>query len=213
MEVEGMNLEKYTEKAQEAVVLAQQWGLRLDHQQVDGEHLALALAEQEEGLIPRLLWVLGINPEDFSKELKRELDKQPKVYGNAASQVYPTRRLNQLLLSAEDRAKELKDDYVSVEHLFLALLIERNGFTAGLLKRYGITKESFLEAVAKVRGNQRVTSQNPEVNYQALEKYGRDLVELARKGKLDPVIGRDAEIRRVIRIFVPKNQEQSCSHW
>ncbi len=201
MEVEGMNLEKYTEKAQEAVVLAQQWGLRLDHQQVDGEHLALALAEQEEGLIPRLLWVLGINPEDFSKELKRELDKQPKVYGNAASQVYPTRRLNQLLLSAEDRAKELKDDYVSVEHLFLALLIERNGFTAGLLKRYGITKESFLEAVAKVRGNQRVTSQNPEVNYQALEKYGRDLVELARKGKLDPVIGRDAEIRRVIRIL------------
>ncbi len=196
-----MNLEKYTEKAQEAVVLAQQWGLRLDHQQVDGEHLALALAEQEEGLIPRLLWVLGINPEDFSKELKRELDKQPKVYGNAASQVYPTRRLNQLLLSAEDRAKELKDDYVSVEHLFLALLIERNGFTAGLLKRYGITKESFLEAVAKVRGNQRVTSQNPEVNYQALEKYGRDLVELARKGKLDPVIGRDAEIRRVIRIL------------
>lgn len=201
MEVEGMNLEKYTEKAQEAVVLAQQWGLRLDHQQVDGEHLALALAEQEEGLIPRLLWVLGINPEDFSKELKRELDKQPKVYGNAASQVYPTRRLNQLLLSAEDRAKELKDDYVSVEHLFLALLIERNGFTAGVLKRYGITKESFLEAVAKVRGNQRVTSQNPEVNYQALEKYGRDLVELARKGKLDPVIGRDAEIRRVIRIL------------
>ena len=196
-----MNLEKYTEKAQEAVVLAQQWGLRLDHQQVDGEHLALALAEQEEGLIPRLLWVLGINPEDFSKELKRELDKQPKVYGNAASQVYPTRRLNQLLLSAEDRAKELKDDYVSVEHLFLALLIERNGFTAGVLKRYGITKESFLEAVAKVRGNQRVTSQNPEVNYQALEKYGRDLVELARKGKLDPVIGRDAEIRRVIRIL------------
>ncbi len=196
-----MNLEKYTEKAQQAVVLAQQWAIRLDHQQVDGEHLALALVEQEEGLIPRLLWVLGINPEEFSRELKKELDKQPKVYGNAASQVYATRRLNQLLLSAEDRARELKDDYVSVEHLFLALLIERSGFTANLLRRYGVTRDTFLEAVAKVRGSQRVTSQNPEAGYQALEKYGRNLVELARKGKLDPVIGRDAEIRRVIRIL------------
>jgi ATP-dependent Clp protease ATP-binding subunit ClpB len=196
-----VNLEKYTEKAQQAVVLAQQWAIRLDHQQVDGEHLALALVEQEEGLIPRLLWVLGINPEEFSRELKKELDKQPKVYGNAASQVYATRRLNQLLLSAEDRARELKDDYVSVEHLFLALLIERSGFTANLLRRYGVTRDTFLEAVAKVRGSQRVTSQNPEAGYQALEKYGRNLVELARKGKLDPVIGRDAEIRRVIRIL------------
>lgn len=196
-----MNLEKYTEKAQQAVVLAQQWAIRLDHQQVDGEHLALALVEQEEGLIPRLLWVLGINPEEFSRELKKELNKQPKVYGNAASQVYATRRLNQLLLSAEDRARELKDDYVSVEHLFLALLIERSGFTANLLRRYGVTRDTFLEAVAKVRGSQRVTSQNPEAGYQALEKYGRNLVELARKGKLDPVIGRDAEIRRVIRIL------------
>jgi len=196
-----VNLEKYTEKAQQAVVLAQQWAIRLDHQQVDGEHLALALVEQEEGLIPRLLWVLGINPEEFSRELKKELNKQPKVYGNAASQVYATRRLNQLLLSAEDRARELKDDYVSVEHLFLALLIERSGFTANLLRRYGVTRDTFLEAVAKVRGSQRVTSQNPEAGYQALEKYGRNLVELARKGKLDPVIGRDAEIRRVIRIL------------
>lgn len=196
-----MNLEKYTEKAQEAVVLAQQWGIRLDQQQVDGEHLALALIEQEEGLVSRLLWVMGLNPEDLSRELKRELERQPKVYGSTAGNTYATRRFNQLLLAAEDRAKELKDDYVSVEHLFLALLLERNSFTSNLFKRYGISRDSFMQALSKVRGNQRVTNQNPEMNYQALEKYGRDLVELARKGKLDPVIGRDAEIRRVIRIL------------
>ena len=196
-----MNLEKFTEKAQEAVVLSQQAAIRLDQQQVDGEHLALALLEQEEGLIPRILWGMGVNPAEFAGEIKRELDRQPKVHGSAASNVYATRRFNQLLLAAEDNAKKLKDDYVSVEHLFMALMRERGGFTAGLLKQRGITEELFDEALKKVRGNQRVTSQNPELNYQALEKYGRDLVELARKGKLDPVIGRDAEIRRVIRIL------------
>lgn len=196
-----MNLEKYTEKAQEAVVLSQQWAIRLDQQQVDAEHLALALVEQEDGLIPRLLWVLGINPADIAAELKKELDRLPKVYGSGASNVYATRRFNQILLSAEDKAKKLKDEYVSVEHLFLALIAERGGFTSNLLKKYGVTEDTFLDAMSKIRGNQRVTNQNPEMNYMALEKFGHDLVELARKGKLDPVIGRDAEIRRVIRIL------------
>lgn len=196
-----MNLEKYTEKAQEAIVGAQQWAIRLDHQQVDGEHLAMALVDQEDGLIPRLLWVLGVNPNDIAAELKKELERLPKVYGSAASNVYATRRFNQILLNSEDTAKKLKDEYVSVEHIFLALLKENRTFTSDLLKSFGVTEDAFLDAMSKVRGGQRVSSQNPEMNYMALEKYGCNLVELARKGKLDPVIGRDAEIRRVIRIL------------
>ncbi len=196
-----MNLKKFTEKAQEAVVSSQQWAIRLNQQQADGEHLALALVEQEDGLIPRLLWVLGVNPDDIEEELKKELERLPKVYGSGVSNVYATRRYNQILLSAEDKAKKLKDEYVSVEHLFLALIGERGGFTSKLLKNYGVTEETFLDAMSKIRGNQRVTNQNPEMNFMALEKYGCDLVELARKGKLDPVVGRDAEIRRVIRIL------------
>ncbi|MGI6622188.1 MAG: ATP-dependent chaperone ClpB [Acetivibrionales bacterium] len=196
-----MNLEKFTEKAQEAIVNARQWAIRLDQQQVDGEHLALALVEQEEGLIPRLLWVLGVNPDDIAAELKKELERLPKVYGSAASSVYATRRFNQILLTAEDRAKKLKDEYVSVEHIFLSMLKENRTFTSDLLKGFGVTEDAFLDAMTKIRGNQRVTNQNPEMNFMALEKYGCDLVELARKGKLDPVIGRDSEIRRVIRIL------------
>lgn len=196
-----MNLEKYTEKAQEAIVGAQQWAIRLDHQQVDGEHLAMALVDQEDGLIPRLLWGLGVNPNDIAAELKKELERLPKVYGSAASNVYATRRFNQILLNSEDTAKKLKDEYVSVEHIFLALLKENRTFTSDLLKSFGVTEDAFLDAMSKVRGGQRVSSQNPEMNYMALEKYGCNLVELARKGKLDPVIGRDAEIRRVIRIL------------
>ena len=196
-----MNLENYTEKAQEAIVGAQQWAIRLDHQQVDGEHLALALVDQEDGLIPRLLWVMGVNPNDIAAELKKELERLPKVYGSAASNVYATRRFNQILLNAEDRAKKLRDEYVSVEHIFLALIRENRTFASDLLKNFGVTEDTFLDAMTKIRGNQRVTSQNPEMNYMALEKYGCNLVELARKGKLDPVIGRDAEIRRVIRIL------------
>ena len=196
-----MNLERFTEKAQEAVVLSQQLAIKLDQQQVDGEHLALVLIEQEEGLIPRLLWVLGVNPADIAGEIRNELERLPKVYGSSASNVYATRRFNQILLSGEDKAKKLKDEYVSVEHLFLALIAESGGFTSNLLKNYRVTEDAFLDAMSKVRGNQRVTNQNPEMNFMALEKYGCDLVELARKGKLDPVVGRDAEIRRVIRIL------------
>ena len=171
-----MNLERFTEKAQEAVVLSQQSAIKLDQQQVDGEHLALVLIEQEEGLIPRLLWVLGVNPADIAGEIKNELERLPKVYGSSASNVYATRRFNQILLSGEDKAKKLKDEYVSVEHLFLALIAESGGFTSNLLKNYRVTEDAFLDAMSKVRGNQRVTNQNPEMNFMALEKYGCDLV-------------------------------------
>ena len=196
-----MNLDRFTEKAQESIVLARELAIKMDQQQVDSEHLALALVEQEDGLIPRILWVLGVNPGDISRQLNQELERRPKIYGSAATEVYATRRFNQALIVAKDEAKKLNDEYVSVEHIFMALIAERNGYTSSLLKNYGVTYDSFVEAVKKIRGNQRVTSQNPEMNYQALEKYGRDLVELARQGKLDPVIGRDAEIRRVIRIL------------
>ncbi|NMA67635.1 MAG: ATP-dependent chaperone ClpB [Clostridiaceae bacterium] len=196
-----MNLERFTQKAQEAIVMARELAIKKDHQQVDGEHLALALVQQEEGLIPRLLWISGVNPGDIERELKEELDKWSKVYGSGVADVYATRRFNQILFAAEDKAKKYKDEYVSVEHIFMAFLSERGSFISRLLKQHGITIDTFNEALKKLRGNQRVTSQNPELGYQALEKFGRDLVELARQGKLDPVIGRDAEIRRVIRIL------------
>jgi ATP-dependent Clp protease ATP-binding subunit ClpB len=196
-----MNFEKFTAKAQEAVVESQQWAIKLNQQQVDGEHLALALAEQEEGLVPRILWSLGVNPQDIVSELIKTLDALPKVYGSGAANVYPTRRYNQILISAEEIAEKMNDEYVSVEHLFLALLDDKNNSTSLMLRNYGVTSDTFKEAMSIIRGNQRVTNQNPELDFMALEKYGCDLVDLARKGKLDPVIGRDSEIRRVIRIL------------
>lgn len=196
-----MNFEKFTAKAQEAVVESQQWAIKLNQQQVDGEHLALALAEQEEGLVPRILWSLGVNPQDIVSELIKTLDALPKVYGSGAANVYPTRRYNQILISAEEIAEKMNDEYVSVEHIFLALLEDKNNSTSLMLRNYGVTSDTFKEAMSIIRGNQRVTNQNPELDFMALEKYGCDLVDLARKGKLDPVIGRDSEIRRVIRIL------------
>jgi len=196
-----MNLERFTEKAQQAVVMAQQNAIRMDHQQVDAEHLALALVEQEDGLIPRILMSMGISPGDLADKLKNALERQPKVYGAAASNVYASRRFNQVLLKAEDIAKKHRDEYVSVEHIFLAIMQEKDGVTRELMQQYGIDAKLFEENLEKIKGGRRVTSQNPEMEYQALERYGRDLVELARQGKLDPVIGRDAEIRRVIRIL------------
>jgi ATP-dependent Clp protease ATP-binding subunit ClpB len=196
-----MNFEKFTDKAQEAVVGAQQLAIKLDHQQVDGEHLHMALLEQEDGLIPKLLQLCGIDTEKYKNNLYQELDRLPKVYGSNASQVYASRRFNQILIKAEDEAKKFKDEYVSVEHIYLVMLNERNTTSSRLFTKYGLDREKLLSALTKIRGNGRVTSKNPEEGYQALTKYGRDLVELAKLGKLDPVIGRDQEIRRVIRIL------------
>ncbi len=195
-----MNIEKYTQNAQNAVIDCQNIALEEGHQQMDGEHLHLALLMQKDGLIPKLLKVMEVNVPEMIGALQAEIDKLPKVSGGADS-MYTTRRLQQILMDGEKKAQQLKDEYVSVEHMYLALLDERNTPSARILKRYGVTKDRFLQALNGVRGNQRVTSQNPEENYDALNKYGRDLVEMAREGKLDPVIGRDAEIRHTIQIL------------
>jgi len=196
-----MKFEKFTDKAQEAVVQAQQLAIKYDHQQVDGEHLHLALIDQEDGLIPKLVQLCGADPGLLKRDLEQILDKLPRVYGTAVDNVYATRRFNQILIKAEDEAKRFKDEYVSVEHIYLVMLAERNTPSSRLFAVYGIDREKLLSALTKVRGGERVTSKNPEEGYEALQKYGRDLVELARSGKLDPVIGRDQEIRRVIRIL------------
>jgi ATP-dependent Clp protease ATP-binding subunit ClpB len=196
-----MNFEKFTDKAQEAVVQAQQLAIKFDHQQVDGEHLHMALIDQDDGLIPKLVQLCGADPGLLKKDLEQILDKLPRVYGTNVNNVYATRRFNQILIKAEDEAKRFKDEYVSVEHIYLVMLAERNTPSSRLFSSYGIDREKILSALTKIRGDERVTSKNPEEGYEALQKYGRDLVELAKSGKLDPVIGRDQEIRRVIRIL------------
>lgn len=196
-----MNFDKLTEKVQEAIGAAQQTALRMNHQQVDGEHMHMALLEQEDGLIAKLITFMGGNPELVKKDVEKELEKIPAVYGAGTSSLYASRRFNEIIMHAEDEAKKFKDEYVSVEHIYLALLKERNTPSDAIFKRHGINREKFLSALGKVRSNQRITSKNPEETYEALTRFGRDLVDLARKGKLDPVIGRDSEIRRVIRIL------------
>lgn len=199
-----MDMNKFTQKSQEALAGAQSAAMRLGHQSIDAEHLALALVEQEHGLVSRILERMGVKPEDYADALLTQLRKKPSVSGPGAdsSQIGITSRLNDILTRSVESAKRLKDEYVSVEHLFCELAAEPANTPLGTVnKTFGITKDKALEAVAQIRGNQRVTSDNPEASYEALSKYGRDLVEEARKGKLDPVIGRDAEIRRTIRIL------------
>lgn len=195
-----MNLEKYTQNAQGAIMDCQNIAIEEGHQQLDGEHLHLALVMQQDGLIPKLLKFMEINVGAVIGDLQEEMEKLPKVTGGADN-MYSSRRLSQILMKAEKIAGDFKDEYVSVEHMYLALLEEKGTPSSKLFKKYNITKNRFLEALEKVRGNQRVTSQNPEDNYDALNKYGRDLVEMAREGKLDPVIGRDSEIRHTIQIL------------
>lgn len=199
-----MNLNTFTQKSQEAISEAQNISIRFENQYVDVEHLALALLEQENGLIPDLLKKIHCNPKNFHSALESEIKKLPQVTqtDGQAGQIYVTPRLNSVLVKASDMAKNMQDDYVSVEHLFLSMLekSERNGI--GKVSRdFGIDSEKIRQALIELRGNQRVTSVNPEETYDALKKYGRDLVDEAKKGKLDPVIGRDSEIRRCIRIL------------
>ncbi len=194
-----MNFDKYTEKARSAVVDCQNIAIENGNQQLEGEHLHLALLKQDQGLIGRLMEYMQMPKQAMINDVQAELDKLPKVQGGG--QLYASTRFNKLLMDAEKISEEFKDDFVSVEHLYLALLGEKNTSSAKIFGKYGITKDKFLQALSKVRGNQRVTSSNPEDNYEALEKYGRDLVEEARKGRLDPVIGRDSEIRHTIQIL------------
>ena len=204
-----MDLNQCTQKTQEAIQQAQNIAITRGQQQVDSEHLLLALCEQTDGLVPRLLDKLKRPADVVITELNRELDKRPSVSGSGIEpgKIYLTPALNELLVAAEAHAKKLQDDYVSVEHLVLAILDHPNKTPAGkILSTLGITKDSFLKALTEVRGNQRVTSANPEATYEALKRYGRDLVEDARTGKMDPVIGRDDEIRHTIRILSRKTK-------
>ncbi|MFF4242331.1 ATP-dependent chaperone ClpB [Actinomadura geliboluensis] len=204
-----MDPNRLTQKSQEALHDAQTKAVRFGHVEVDGEHLLLALLDQAGGLVPRLLTEAKADPARLREALEAELGRRPSVSGPGTEpgKVLVTQRLSRLLDTAQQEAERLKDDYVSVEHLVMALLEEGSATAAGrLLERQGITRDSFLEALTRIRGHQRVTSAMPEVAYEALEKYGRDLVADAAAGKLDPVIGRDSEIRRVVQILSRKTK-------
>jgi len=181
--------------------------VRLNHQEIDGEHVLAELLAQQDGLAPRLLERMEIQPEVIASRVQDALRRRPKVTGQAPGGVYMTQRLNQLFIRAEDEAKTLKDEYISVEHLLLTFIAEKKETEAGrIFHDAGITRDRFLKALEAVRGHQRVSSDDPEASYDALKKYGVDLVEMARSGKLDPVIGRDSEIRSVIRILSRKTK-------
>jgi ATP-dependent Clp protease ATP-binding subunit ClpB len=199
-----MDLNKFTERSQSALAEAQTLATRHQHQAVDVEHLALALLGQEGGLVPRLVEKTRVAPDLLRAKLEEELARLPRVSGDSTTPqgIYVTQRLNQLLVVARDEAQRLKDEYVSVEHLFLAMFGEpASAPLSKTLKAVGLKRDEFLKALTEVRGNQRVTSQNPEATYEALEKYGRDLTRLAQQNKLDPVIGRDQEIRRCTQVL------------
>ena len=204
-----MDPSRLTQKSQEALQEAQTKAIRYGHTEADGEHLLLALLEQPDGLVPRLLAAAGADPDRLRADVEADLERRPRVSGPGASpgQVFITQRVSRLLDAAEQEAGRLKDEYVSVEHLLIALLEEGPQTSAGrLLRGQGLTRDKFLQELAAVRGNQRVTSAMPEGTYEALDKYGRDLVADAAAGRLDPVIGRDAEIRRVIQILSRKTK-------
>ncbi|MDA3902646.1 MAG: ATP-dependent chaperone ClpB [Desulfuromusa sp.] len=204
-----IDLNRTTQKVQEALQEAQAHALRFGHAEIDGEHLLLALCEQQDGLAPRLLKKLNVSLADILAGLNQDLQSRPRVTGPGAdsSKLYASRRLGNLLLQAETESKQLKDEYVSVEHVLLAAVAEGERTVVGrIFKKLNIDRDKLLQTLTEIRGHQRVTSQDPEATYEALEKYGRDLVEEVKKGKLDPVIGRDQEIRRVIRILSRKTK-------
>ena len=204
-----MDINKMTQKTQEALQAAQTKAIRYGHIEIDGEHLLMALIDQPEGLVPRLFMKMDVPVDSFKRELEKDLESRPRVSGPGieAGKIYVTQRLNHILIAAEDEAKRLRDEYVSVEHILLAMLNEGMDTPSGkLFLKFNISRDRFLQALTSVRGHQRVTSAMPEVAYEALKKYGVDLVDEARKKKLDPVVGRDEEIRRIIRILSRKTK-------
>jgi ATP-dependent Clp protease ATP-binding subunit ClpB len=197
-----LNLNQFTEKAQEALQAAQAVAARHHHQQLEPEHVLAALLEDAEGLAPQLVQHAGSNPQNIADAIANALAAKPSVTGPGADEIRASQRLTRLLDAAQREARRMKDDYVSVEHLLLALVEEGRRETSGrLLSEAGLTRDKLMKSLAAVRGNQRVTTPTPEATYQALERYSRDLTELAKTGKLDPVIGRDDEIRRCIQIL------------
>ena len=195
-----MNINKYTEKAREAVAAAIELAQQANNPQLEPEHLLVALVEQRDGIVPELLRKMNVDPSAIARSTRELLAKIPQAYGGSQPGMSP--RLKTVTDQAQAEADRLKDDFVSTEHLFIALADEAGRSpSAQLLKQSRVTRDTILQALTSVRGSQRVTSENPESTYQALERYGRDLTELARKGKLDPVIGRDEEIRRVVQVL------------
>ncbi|RIK45800.1 MAG: type VI secretion system ATPase TssH, partial [Chloroflexi bacterium] len=192
-----MKLDKFTQKSQEAIMQAQQIASDLSHQAIESAHLLLALIRQEEGVVPALVTKIAGSPAALRNEIQNELDKRPKIHG-ANMDVGLSQAAADVLSAAEKYAKGMQDDYVSTEHILLALTDSIEGKR---LASFGLTKDAILNALKSVRGSQRVTNPDPESTYNSLEKYGRDLTDMARKGKLDPVIGRDEEIRRVVQIL------------
>jgi len=196
-----MDINRLTERAQEAVATAQTIAIRNGNQQVDVEHLLAAMLEQERGLAAAVLNKAGFDVDAIRANVAQAIERLPKVSGSTpAGQIYITNRLNQLFTKAEDEARTFKDEYISIEHFLLAITDDK-GAAGRIFKEFGVTRDRLMQALHEIRGNQRITSQNPEVTYEALEKYGRDLTKLAAQGKLDPVIGRDEEIRRVIQVL------------
>ena len=197
-----MDINRFTQKAQEALASAQSIAIRHGHQQVDVEHLLLSMIEQENGLAGSILSRAGIDVEQLKKGLEQELARMPRVSGptGGLNQVYITERLNRVLAGADDEARSLRDEYISIEHLLLAMT-EDTGAAGRLLSSAGATRDRLMQALRQIRGSQRVTSPDPEATYEALVRYGRDLTTTARQGKLDPVIGRDDEIRRVVQVL------------
>ena len=199
-----MNIQKFTQKSIEAVNNSEKLVYEYGNQEMEEEHLLLALMQQEDGLIPKLIEKMGMDPKAFTNDVIARVQARTKVSG--AGQIYVGKDLNNVLIHAEDEAKQMGDEYVSVEHLFLSLIRYPNKAIKELFKAYDLTRESFLKALSEVRGNVRVTSDNPEATYDTLEKYGYEMVERARQQKTDPVIGRDTEIRNVVRILSRKTK-------
>ena len=205
-----MNLNLFTQKSVEAVQAAQQMASARQNQQIEQEHLLLALLEQKEGLIPQLMQKAGVEPAALRQKLTAAVERLPQVSGSGAGQMYLSRDLEQALNEAEKIAREMHDEYTSVEHLMLGLFEKTDDTLRALFREAGLTKEKFMAALRQVRGNRTVTSDTPEETYDVLKKYGRDLTEAARAQKLDPVIGRDEEIRNVIRILSRKSKNNPC---
>lgn len=203
-----MNLDRLTQRSQEALSTAQALATRAGHTEVDVEHLLMALLEQPDGLAPRLLAAMGVDQAGLQRDLQAELARKPRTTGPAPQpgQVSVTQRLARVVEAADREARRMKDEYVSVEHVLVALAEDGSTGAGRVLAQHGVTRDAFLAALTRVRGNQRVTSASPEGSYEALTKYGTDLVESARSGRLDPVIGRDSEIRRVVQILSRKSK-------
>ena len=203
-----MNIEQMTQKTREALQAAQRIAVEYSNNAVEQEHLLAALAQQQDGLIPQLLQTLGIDANAFAQAALQKVEVLPRVTGSGRDpeKIYISNDLDRALNAAEQQAKQMKDEYISVEHVFLGILQRPGKAASEIFKTFGITTEKFMKQLSAVRGNQRVTSDNPEDTYNALKKYGQDLVEMAKAHKLDPVIGRDTEIRNVIRILSRKRK-------